>query len=84
MLNFLRREKDRQKTESQSLRQGESQKLAQGHEEAPLEPEFPSLQEATEIHDQSLVDHGQPQAHLINPPGLDGALGLPDARRTRI
>lgn len=76
MLNFLRRErKNRQETERQSLRQPVAQAQPEGHEEAQVEPEFPTLDEAREIHDQSLLDHGQPQAHLINPDYLEGALG---------
>lgn len=78
MLNYRNREalqENGEETEPQGFRTGESQKLAQGDEQASVEPDFPSLPEAQEIHDQSLVDYGQPQAHLINPSGLDGALG---------
>lgn len=66
-----------QEAEPQSLRRRKPQRFAQGDGQAPLEwtPEFPQAGEAQEIHDQSLFDHGQPQAHLINPGGLDGALG---------
>lgn len=78
MLNYFRRENQEQNSEEnepQGFRSGESQKVAQSDEQAAVEPVFPSLSEAQEIHDQSLADHGQPQAHLINPSGLDGSLG---------
>lgn len=76
MLNFLNREKqDRQKAEPQSLRRSLAQEEPQGNEEAQVEPQFPLAEEAKEIHDQSIFDHGQPQAHLINPGGLEGAVG---------
>lgn len=81
MLQYIHdRFKDSQKTkgERQGFRLSQSQIFAQGDEETPLgdsAPTFPELGEAQEIHDQAMEDHGQPQAHLINPGGLEGALG---------
>lgn len=82
MLNFLRREKDTkqnrqvaQETDARSVRVDQSQKLAQGDAQAPLEPEFPDSGDAEAIHDQALIDHGQPEAFLWNPSGLESAMG---------
>lgn len=55
------------------IRQGQPPKLAQGDEEA--EVSFPSVQDAQEIHDQSVEDHGQPYAALLDPGKLESSMG---------
>lgn len=58
-----------------SLRRSESQKLAQGDDQAQVEPRFPDSADAEEIHDQALIDHGQNPEPLWNPGGLESAMG---------
>lgn len=60
----------------EAVRGQEPPGFAQGHEEAPLtEPYFPTVQDAQEIHDQAVLDHGQPHAALLDPGKLESAMG---------
>jgi prophage maintenance system killer protein len=60
---------------SGSLRSYESQKVAQGDEEAQVEPEFPDSGDAQAIHDQSMADYGQGHVPLLRPEILESGMG---------
>lgn len=86
MLDFLRRETADQnrspastppadRTEPKGFRLALPQVVAAGDETAPLEqPYLPNTGEATELHDQSLADFGQPYAPLLDEGKLAGAM----------
>lgn len=64
-----------EENQHQGSRLALSSKLAQGDEEASVEPWFPDLEDATAANQQALAEHGQSNHALLRPDVLEGALG---------